>query len=832
MNAARPSRRRGFFSILIDKNMHTCGDRRKTVIPFAVFAGITAAVYYPVISNIKTAVNGSLDDAYAILWYIWWFKHSIVDLHTSPSFSPLVESPYGVAITHSTVLNHLIALPFTSLWGPVASYNIMILLSFVLSAVGMYLLVHEITGSAAPSAFSALAYAFSPYHTAFSASGGMDGAQIQYMPLTLLFLIRHEKTGSFRDLVLFLFFTALTLLSFGYYAALILLAIIVFVFYMKVLPIASEYLRPGSETPPLARVLFWFSAAYIFMELADNTIEGLAGPLKMAAYIAVPTAMAATVYGPGKGFALLFNPVRERYARMDARVRMVFLAGSIAVVVPATVFLVPVFGAASRNISESYLVPLYSYFVPPIDHPLLGALVPSRFVPGPDPFAGKMVYLGLVVTSLAFCSLVFRMRRAGGRDRVIEYFIALLAVGVILIPPPRIRMGDLSFYTPIYYFHALVPPFVDVRRVIVLVLLAACVLAGVALKEIGTRIDGRAKRFALFTLLFALLATEFYPGVSAADLKRVPSAYEWLAQRQGDFTAIEYPLTSLYDTRRYEAFFGQTIHGKRLVNPFGASGHDPAPSNDKLNALIAGGGPANEIFANTENALSALSYMGVRYIVVRTDKMGGLPGIEARDGLLREAARFQDSIVYEVASRPRKAYVSFSRFYRDGYFKNYLEGRGRKYYVRNPYVKPGLSWMDGVAWMWTGKDAVVNITAFNREELYCDLHFIARAAKDAVRFEVRDADGNRYGFIAGRAPQEYVIRGIHLKPLDTRVLNIEATDGGMITEGAGDFQEADPHGKGTYVGIGIRDVHVTEAGPPAQESHPLKAYDGIFVEHA
>lgn len=817
-------------SNLTDKNMHTYGVTRKTVISFAVFTGITAAVYYPVISNIKTVVNGALDDAYAILWYIWWFKHSIVDLHISPSFSALVESPYGVAITHSTILNHLIALPFTSLWGPVASYNIMILLSFVLSAVGMYLLVYEITVSAAPSAFSALAYAFSPYHTAFSASGGMDGAQIQYMPLTLLFLLRHEKSGSFKDLVLFLVFTALTLLSFGYYAALILLAIIVFVLYMKVLPIAFEYLRPGSETPPLAKVLFWAFAAYIFMELAGNTVEGLAGPLKMAAYIAVPTAIAAAVRGPGKGLSLLFNPVRERYARMDARVRMVFLVGTIAVVVPTLVFLVPVFGAASRNISESYLVPLYSYFIPTIDHPLLGALVPTRFVPGPDPFAGKMVYLGLVVTFLTICSLVFRIRRAGERDRVIEYFIVLLAVGVMLIPPPRIRIGDLSFYTPIYYFHALVPPFVDVRRVIVLVLLAACVLAGTALKEIGTRMDGRARRFALFTLFFALLATEFYPAVSTADLKTVPSAYEWLARRQGDFTVIEYPLTSLYDTRRYEAFFGQTIHGKRLVNPFGASGHDPAPSNDGLSALISGGGPANEIHANTGNGLSALAYIGVRYIVVRTDKMPGPTGLEAGDGPLREAARFPDSVVYEVASTPQRAYASFSGFYRDGYFRNYLEGRGRIYRVRNPYVKPGLSWMDGVAWMWTGKDAVVNITAFNREELYCDLHFIARAAKDAVKFEVRDADGNRYGFIAGLAPRKYVIKGIHVKPLDARVLNFEVADGSVMAEGAGDFQEADPHGKGIYIGIGIRDVHITESGPPAREDHPLKAYDGIFVE--
>lgn len=813
------------------KNMHTYGDRIKTVIPFAVFTGITAAVYYPVISNIKTVINGSLDDAYAILWYIWWFKHSIVDLNASPSFSPLVESPYGVAITHSTILNHLIALPFTTFWGPVASYNIMILLSFVLSAVGMYLLVYEITRSAAPSAFSALAYAFSPYHTFFSASGGMDGAQIQYMPLTLLFLLRHEKTGSFRDLVLFLFFTALTLLSFGYYAALILLAIMVFVLYMKVLPIAFEHLRPGSEAPPLAKVLFWFSAAYVFMELAGNTIEGLAWPLKAAAYIAVPTAIAAA-RAPGKAFSLPFKSVRERYVRMDARVRAVFAVGAIAVAVPALVFLVPVFGAASRNISDSYLVPLFSYFVPPVDHPLLGVFVPPWLVPGPDPFAGKMVHVGLVITVLTLSALFFRIRRAGNRDRVIEYFIALLAVGVMLIPPPRIRIGGLSLYTPIYYFHALVPPFVDVRRVIVLVLLAACVLAGTALKEIGARMDGRAKRFALFTLMFALLATEFYPGISAADLKRAPSAYGWLAQRQGDFTVIEYPLTSLYDTRRYEAFFGQTMHGKRLVNPFGAAGHDPAPSNDGLNALIAGGGPANWIFANTGNALSALSHIGVRYIVVRTDKMPGPPGLEARDGLLIEAARFQDSVVYEVASRPRRAYLSFSGFYRDGYFKNYLEGRGRSYHVRNPYIKPELSWMDGVAWMWTGRDAVVKITAFDREELYCDLHFMARATKDASGFEVRDADGNRYGFIAGRAPREYVIRGIHVKPLDTRVLNIEAADGSIIADGAGDFQEADPHGKGIYIGIGIRDAHITESGPPALENHPLKAFDGIFVEHS
>ncbi|MEK7773106.1 MAG: glycosyltransferase family 39 protein [Deltaproteobacteria bacterium] len=808
--------------------MHTYGDRRKTVIPFAVFTGITATVYWPVISNIKTAINGSLDDAYAILWYLWWFKRSIVDFHSSPSFSPLVESPYGVAITHSTILNHIIALPFTTLWGPVASYNIMILLSFILSALGMYLLTYELTRSAVPSVFSAIAYSFSPYHTAFSASGGMDGAQIQYMPLTLFFLLRHDDTGSFKDLVLFLVFTAFTLLSFGYYAALMLLAIAVYFIYMKVFPTVFAYFKPGLDTPSLSRVLCCAFAAYIFWELAGNTMGGLMDPLRIAVYAAVPAVIITASRDPRKGLSLLFKAMHERYAGMDPRQRAVLVAGGFAVLVPALVFLVPVFGAASRNISESYLVPSYSYLAPPIDHLLLGAFVPSKFIPAPDPFVGKMVYVGLVLTSLTFCALIFRLRRAGRRDRVIEYFILLLAVGVLLMLPPRIRIGDLSVYTPIYYFHALVPPFVDVRRVIVLVLLTACVLAGVSLKEIGSRTDGRGKRFALFASLFLLIGVEFYPVISIADLIRVPSAYGWLASREGDPIVIEYPLTSLYDAKRYEAFFGQTIHGKRLVNPFGATGHDPSPSNERLNPLLAQGGPANEIFANTDNALSALSSIGVKYIVVRTDKMPQPLGIG--DGLLKEAAKFPDSVVYEVAARPREAFISFSGFYRDGYFRNYLERRGRVYSVRNPYIKPRLSWMDDKAWLWTGKSAVMNITAFNREELYLDLHFTARAAAAAVRFNVKDADGNEYGFVAGPAPREYVIRGIHVKPFDTKVLNIEIADGIVITEGAGDFQEAGPLDEGAYIGIGIRDARLKESGPPAPDSEPLRAYDGMFVE--
>ncbi len=73
--------------------------------------------------------------------------------------------------------------------GPVAAYNLLVLLSFPLSALAAYLLARHLSIAAAGASVAALAYAFSPFHLA-QAAYHPHIAQTQWLPLYLLALWR------------------------------------------------------------------------------------------------------------------------------------------------------------------------------------------------------------------------------------------------------------------------------------------------------------------------------------------------------------------------------------------------------------------------------------------------------------------------------------------------------------------------------------------------------------------------------------------------------------------------------------------------------------------
>lgn len=809
--------------------MSALGDHKKTLLHSAAFLGITAALYYPVVSNVRRFVAGTLDDSYTILWLMWQVRHTIFDLDNSLSYSSFVESPFGLEVTHSTIMNHLFALPFTWALGPVGSYNVMILSSFFLSALGMYLLVNEVTGCRAAAFFSGLAFSFSPFHTAFSATGGMDASQMQYMPLTLLFLVRHERSGALKDLFLFIIFLLLSVFSFGYYGAIIFAAVLAYYSYTKVLPRAFFLFRDGRD-PGLKRILLWASVSYIFFVLAYNSFELLAGPLKTLVWL-VPAAYAVSfAAGKESGGRAFFKDLYERFKATDSRQRYLTIGGGATFAVLVVIFLMPVFHPNIREISSSYFVPAYSFFVPAPDHPILGRFLPSFFIPQKDPIVGKMVHIGLVLTGLMTFAAV-KTFKAAEKNPVREAFLVVFFIGAALALPPGVKFGELTLWGPVYFLHALVPPFVDIRRVVVLMLLAGSVLAGFGIKEILKMTSSRPVKGAVYAFLLAVLAVEFYPALDFKDAARLPGAYSWLKDEPGDFTVAEYPLTSIYDSKRNEPFFGQTVHGKRLLNPLGAVGHDPAPSNGALKTYIEKGGPANEIYSNTGNAASALSYLGVKYILLRTDKVGD--GVVLETGSwLKEVASFPDSKIYAVTAPPADAFLSFKDFYRNGFFLNYSEKTDRGYVIKNPYYRPAESVYGNRAWLWMGKNSSVEITGLKNADALYDLTFTARSHSAAARLSVKDRGAVVYSVTVEPAPGVFTIKGIRLGALEVRALEFEIENDGALKEARGFL---DPRGKDepvSYIGIAIRDAVIKEEAvkdKPAVLMRP-GMLDGLYGE--
>jgi hypothetical protein len=120
-------------------------------------------------------------DPSLFMWGLAWWPHAIAH-GLNPFVSHYLWSPVGVNTAQATLLPTVaIALaPFTALWGPIFSYNILAIASPVLSALTAYLLCRRLVRRELPAVAGGYLFGFSSY----------EFAQLTgHLNLTLTFLI-------------------------------------------------------------------------------------------------------------------------------------------------------------------------------------------------------------------------------------------------------------------------------------------------------------------------------------------------------------------------------------------------------------------------------------------------------------------------------------------------------------------------------------------------------------------------------------------------------------------------------------------------------------------
>ena len=154
----------------------------------ALFALLSLAMTYPLVCRLSTAVLGPPGDNFEYVWKLWWFRHALMDLHRSPFWVPDVFAPYGypLALSETTVANTVLGLPLTIAFGEVASYNLLVLASFVLSGWAAYRLVRAWTGDGSAGLVAGAVFAFSPYRFAHLGAGHLPLLGTQWFPLVFL----------------------------------------------------------------------------------------------------------------------------------------------------------------------------------------------------------------------------------------------------------------------------------------------------------------------------------------------------------------------------------------------------------------------------------------------------------------------------------------------------------------------------------------------------------------------------------------------------------------------------------------------------------------------
>jgi hypothetical protein len=103
-------------------------------------------------------------DAEVQMWFLAWWPHALLN-GNNPWLTDQIWAPTGtnLAWANSVPGAALVAAPVTLIFGPVASYNSIVLLAPALAAWAAYLLCRELTGRFWPSLVGGFLYGFSTY---------------------------------------------------------------------------------------------------------------------------------------------------------------------------------------------------------------------------------------------------------------------------------------------------------------------------------------------------------------------------------------------------------------------------------------------------------------------------------------------------------------------------------------------------------------------------------------------------------------------------------------------------------------------------------------------
>ncbi len=172
-----------------------------------VYTVATVVLMYPLPFRIRSAIAG-LDtpsaDFHQYTWWLWWMKYAVVTPGAGLARITLINHPVGVyhPFLLTTIGVGLTALPFSLLFTPAATYNIQVLLSFILAGLSMYWLGSELTGDRRAGLVAGFIYAFFPNKTGHVLAGHLPQLTVYWFPLYTLFLWRAVRKPSWRNTLL------------------------------------------------------------------------------------------------------------------------------------------------------------------------------------------------------------------------------------------------------------------------------------------------------------------------------------------------------------------------------------------------------------------------------------------------------------------------------------------------------------------------------------------------------------------------------------------------------------------------------------------------------
>lgn len=478
---------------------------------------LTLAVTYPVVRQLPTAVAGfSGRDSFQHIWYQWWLKEALLELAAWPNWVTALY--YPLVINHPVLALHpyvpLTSLPLTLVLGPLISYNLAFLLSFILSGLSGYLLCRYLCRHNGAALIGGLIFAFYPNRMGHAAAGHLLLVTNYFLPLyalSLLILLRR----------------------------------------------------------PSARIILWHGIITVMLALTQPTHIGY-GIIPIFLFL-----VGGHFFGRLTARFKPPQPASPRHSPSPLRLLASLMAAGVVSLIIFWPFAWPIWQQSQQN-DLTYLTPanltehssdLLAFILPSPYHPLLLWLgwtpsFSSAIINSPRDLEEQLAYPGIIALGLVSVGL-WRRRSAG------VWFALTLACALFSLGPQlKIAGGIQPVWLPYHWLVNL--PFFNLSRTPgrfnETVMLGVAVLAALGAAALFEWL-ARKEKMLTFSLLVLITLEYLIIFPFPVDSHAIPAYYSRLAQEKLAGGVLEMPVTGSRRASNYAMYY-QTLHQYPLAGGY------------------------------------------------------------------------------------------------------------------------------------------------------------------------------------------------------------------------------------------------------------------------
>lgn len=176
------------------------GTLRSHAVVGLAYVCVAVAFFWPLPLHLSTALPGPPEsDTGIYVWNLWLFRHEILAHGGFPLFTSEILGGTSDAIPltlhNYTTFANVVAFPLISVFGTVATFNILMIGSLPLAAFTMFLYARRRTGDAGSAFVAGLLFGFSPFMTARSVEhfSLVQAAPLPLFGLLMLRIFEHPR---------------------------------------------------------------------------------------------------------------------------------------------------------------------------------------------------------------------------------------------------------------------------------------------------------------------------------------------------------------------------------------------------------------------------------------------------------------------------------------------------------------------------------------------------------------------------------------------------------------------------------------------------------------